>query len=115
MTLFQYLYKNCTYEGQDPSAGAVFNVTVSREGKPLSGVTFNGLGMTGVSGLHTEIAGSWDFHHASSAHWCEGTTGNDNSISNGVDSVIYKSDIIRRFSRSSGLLCHKNYIYLCTT
>jgi hypothetical protein len=46
--LWQYLYGNCSVAaGVDPSAGAVFNVSITRDGKPLSGVTLNGLGMTG--------------------------------------------------------------------
>lgn len=49
MTLWQYLYKNCSVAaGEDPSAGAVFNVSITRGGKPLSGVTLDGVGMTGA-------------------------------------------------------------------
>lgn len=50
VTLFQYLYGNCSLApGEDPSAGAVFNVSITRGGAPLSGATLNGLGMTGES------------------------------------------------------------------
>lgn len=42
------MYKNCTpAPGEDPSASAAFDVVVTRGGKPLTGTTLDGLGMTG--------------------------------------------------------------------
>lgn len=46
--LWQYLYRNCSIPaGGEPTAGGVFNVTITRGGQPLSGATLDGLGMTG--------------------------------------------------------------------
>lgn len=47
VTLWQYLYKNCSTDGGPPVAGAAFDVTITRNGKPLSGVPLDGVGMTG--------------------------------------------------------------------
>ena len=47
VTLWQYLYNNCSYPGEDPSAGAAFNISITRGGKPLSDMTLDGLGMIG--------------------------------------------------------------------
>lgn len=47
VTLWQYLYGNCTYAGEDPSAGAAFNISVTRGGKPVKDVVVDGLGMIG--------------------------------------------------------------------
>lgn len=50
VTLWYYQYKNCSIPaGGDPTAGASFNVTFMRGGKPSGGMTVDGLGMTGGS------------------------------------------------------------------
>eukprot|EP00878_Enallax_costatus_P001339 GHUV01001486.1.p1 GENE.GHUV01001486.1~~GHUV01001486.1.p1 ORF type:complete len:290 (+),score=65.35 GHUV01001486.1:127-996(+) len=47
--VWNYLYGNCSVpDGSPPSAGVEFNVTATRNGKPLSNVTLDGVAMTGT-------------------------------------------------------------------
>ena len=47
--IWAYLYKNCSLEeGAPPSASLEVNLVVTRDGKPVSNMTLDGLAMTGA-------------------------------------------------------------------